>query len=72
LGRAMRTMIGAALRPLRVLIRKDLVKRALFWMNQKGATAKRVSVLSGNREAIGFYEHVGFRSRVQELMIPIN
>ena len=53
-------------------IGKDLVMRALLWMNQKCATAKRVSVLSGNREAIRFYEHFGFRSRVHELMIPIN
>lgn len=53
-------------------IGKDLVMRAMLWMNQKCAMAKRVSVLSGNREAIRFYEHFGFRSRVQELMIPTN
>jgi GNAT superfamily N-acetyltransferase len=53
-------------------IGKDLVMRALLWMDQKCVTARRVSVLSGNREAIRFYEHFGFRSRVQELMLPTN
>lgn len=53
-------------------IGNDLVMRALLWMDQKCATAKRVSVLSGNREAIKFYEQFGFRSRVQELMVPTN
>jgi ribosomal protein S18 acetylase RimI-like enzyme len=51
---------------------KDLALRALAWMDQKGVTAKRVSVLSGNREAIAFYEQFGFRTRVQEMMIPKN
>ena len=53
-------------------IGRELAMRALSWMDQKHATAKRVSVLSGNKEAIGFYEHFGFQTRVQELMIPTN
>ena len=48
----------------------DLASKALLWMDQKHVMAKRVSVLSGNREAIGFYERLGFTSRVNELMVP--
>jgi len=48
----------------------ELMKRALSWLEQKKAKAIRLSVLSGNKEAIDFYTSFGFKSRVQELMIP--
>ena len=53
-------------------IGKHLVTRALSWLDQKCAKAKRVSVLYGNCPAIRFYEQFGFRARVQELVIPTN
>lgn len=49
---------------------KELLNRALAWLDQNGAKAKRLSVLSGNTEAIAFYRSFGFESRLQELMIP--
>lgn len=51
-------------------IGKELMERALLWLEQKKAKAVRLSVLSGNKEAIDFYSSFGFKPRVQELMIP--
>jgi len=51
-------------------IGRELVTRAIKWMDQKNAKAKRLSVFSANEEAIAFYKSMGFRSRVLELMIP--
>ena len=49
-----------------------LVERAISWMDEHRVVAKKLSVRSGNREAIDFYRSFGFQSRVQELMIPNN
>ena len=48
----------------------ELARRALCWMDEKHVKSKCVSVLSGNREAVAFYERFGFRPRVYEMMIP--
>lgn len=53
-------------------IGKELMKRALSWLERKNAKTVRLSVFSGNTEAIKFYQGFGFKSRVQELMIPNN
>lgn len=41
----------------------ELIKRALQWMNEKGAKKKTVRVAAGNQEAVSFYERYGFRHR---------
>jgi GNAT superfamily N-acetyltransferase len=40
-----------------------LIKSALFWMDEKGAETKMVSVAAGNEEAFRFYARYGFRPR---------
>ncbi len=40
-----------------------LVKRALAWMDKKGAVAKIVEVGFGNEQAFGFYSRYGFYPR---------
>ena len=51
---------------------KELMTRSLLWLEEKKAKAVRLSVLSGNKDAIEFYTGFGFKSRSQELMIPTN
>jgi ribosomal protein S18 acetylase RimI-like enzyme len=41
----------------------SLMKKALCWMNQKGAVAKIVEVGVGNEQALGFYARYGFLPR---------
>ena len=41
----------------------SLMKKALCWMDQEGATAKIVEVASGNEEAFCFYVKYGFLPR---------
>jgi len=41
----------------------ELMRRALAWLDSLGATLKIVSVMSGNDEALAFYQHFGFHPR---------
>lgn len=50
----------------------ELIKRALKWMDEKGAKKKTVSVAVGNHEAVAFYERYGFRRRSLTLEQTIN
>jgi GNAT superfamily N-acetyltransferase len=42
---------------------KHLVKDALQWMDGLGVKKRKVVVYSGNEEAVGFYEKMGFKTR---------
>lgn len=42
---------------------KELVKKALGWMDELGTVKKVVTVASGNENAFGFYEKFGFYPR---------
>jgi ribosomal protein S18 acetylase RimI-like enzyme len=51
-------------KPFRGLkIGNNLMKSAIGWLEQQGATTKQVSVSAGNELACKFYEHYGFRTR---------
>jgi ribosomal protein S18 acetylase RimI-like enzyme len=41
----------------------SLMKKALSWMDQKGAMAKIVEVGTGNEQAFNFYARYGFLPR---------
>lgn len=41
----------------------ELMRRALAWLENKKVTAKIVSVMSGNEEALAFYRRFGFHPR---------
>lgn len=44
-------------------IGKELMKRSLMWMDEKGVKTRKVAVATSNQETISFYESYGFRSR---------
>ena len=51
-------------------IGKELIKRALCWMDEHQVSTKRVCVLAANKTAIDLYEKFGFTVRQYEMMIP--
>ena len=51
-------------------IGRELVQRAVGWLKQQQARAIRLNVLEANKEAITFYQRLGFKIRVLEMMIP--
>ncbi len=48
----------------------ELIKRPLGWMDKKDVKIKKVAVVTGNQEAISFYERYGFRKRSINLEQP--
>lgn len=40
-----------------------LIKRSIAWMDETGARAKVIAVVTGNEQALGFYAHYGFLPR---------
>ena len=42
---------------------KELMKRSLKWMDEKGVRTRKVVVATGNQEALSFYEGYGFLPR---------
>lgn len=42
---------------------RELMKRSLMWMDEKGAKTRKVVVAIGNPEAVSFYEGYEFRPR---------
>jgi diamine N-acetyltransferase len=50
-------------------IASTLVERALNWLDEAGASSRRVIVLCENDEAFAFYRRFGFRPRNVELQI---
>ena len=51
-------------------IGKELVKRALCWMDEHHVLEKRVCVLAANKTAVDLYRKFGFAVRQYEMMIP--
>lgn len=57
------TLIGVSSSHQNRGIGKDLVRNALTWFREMGAERATVRTQAGNRNAIAFYESVGFRVR---------
>lgn len=57
------TLIGVSSEHQHRGIGKDLVRKALTWFREMGADKATVRTQAGNRNAIAFYESVGFRVR---------
>ncbi|MBI5635055.1 MAG: GNAT family N-acetyltransferase [Nitrospirae bacterium] len=57
------TLIGVSAEYQNRGVGKDLVRNALAWFREKGADIATVRTQAGNRNAIAFYESVGFRVR---------
>lgn len=51
-------------------IGKELVKRALCWMDEHHVSEKRVCVLAANKTAVDLYKKFGFAIRQYEMIIP--
>lgn len=51
-------------------IGKELVQRALNWMDRREVDAKRVNVLEVNEAAIALYRQFGFKTRQLEMVLP--
>ncbi|BDZ69915.1 GNAT family N-acetyltransferase [Methanobacterium petrolearium] len=51
---------------------RELMKRSLMWMDEKGTKIRKVMVAIGNQEAVSFYEGYGFHPRALRLEQPIN
>ena len=48
-----------------------LMKKALAWMDTKGAVVKKVEVGAGNEQAFGFYRRYGFLPR-KTVLVQVN